>query len=73
MGGQPAQPDAGHVLRVLDHVVHVVRTVGARGAGLGTIGLPPTVLEALARQVGFGRFRVLDFEDPANLSYEIRP
>jgi SAM-dependent methyltransferase len=43
------------------------------GAGLGTIGLPPRALEQLARDAGFARFRVHDFEDPANLYYEIRP
>jgi cyclopropane fatty-acyl-phospholipid synthase-like methyltransferase len=43
------------------------------GAGLGTIGLPPRALEQLARGAGFTRFRVHDFEDPANLYYEIRP
>lgn len=43
------------------------------GAGLGTIGLPPRALEQLARDAGFSRFRVHDFEDPANLYYEIRP
>jgi 2-polyprenyl-3-methyl-5-hydroxy-6-metoxy-1,4-benzoquinol methylase len=43
------------------------------GAGLGTIGLPPGALEHLARSAGFTRFRMHDFEDPANLYYEIRP
>jgi SAM-dependent methyltransferase len=43
------------------------------GAGLGTIGLPPQATEQLARDAGFTRFRVHDFEDPANLYYEIRP
>ncbi len=43
------------------------------GAGLGTIGLPPSATEQLAREAGFTRFRVHDFEDPANLYYEIRP
>jgi 2-polyprenyl-3-methyl-5-hydroxy-6-metoxy-1,4-benzoquinol methylase len=43
------------------------------GAGLGTIGLPPRALEQLARDAGFTRFRVHDFEDPANLYYEVRP
>lgn len=43
------------------------------GAGLGTIGLPPRVLEQLARDAGFTRFQVHDLEDPANLYYEIRP
>ncbi len=43
------------------------------GAGLGTIGLPPRALEQLARDAGFRRFQLHDFEDPANLYYEIRP
>lgn len=43
------------------------------GAGLGTIGLPPQALEQLARDAGFTRVRVHDFEDPANLYYEVRP
>jgi SAM-dependent methyltransferase len=43
------------------------------GAGLGTIGLPPRALERLVREAGFTRFQVHDFEDPANLYYEIRP
>lgn len=43
------------------------------GAGLGTIGLPPRALEELVREAGFTRFRVHDFEDPANLYYEVRP
>lgn len=43
------------------------------GAGLGTIGLPPRETERLARDAGFTSFRVHDFEDPANLYYEIRP
>jgi len=43
------------------------------GAGLGTIGLPPRALEQLARNAGFTRFQLHDFEDPANLYYEIRP
>jgi SAM-dependent methyltransferase len=42
------------------------------GAGLGTIGLPPRALEQLVRDAGFTRFRVHDFEDPANLYYEVR-
>jgi len=43
------------------------------GAGLGTIGLPPGAAERLARDAGFTRFRVHDFDDPANLYYEVRP
>ena len=43
------------------------------GAGLGTIGLPPRAAERLARDAGFTRFRLHDFEDPANLYYEVRP
>jgi SAM-dependent methyltransferase len=43
------------------------------GAGLGTIGLPPRALEQLTQDAGFARFRMHDFEDPANLYYEVRP
>jgi hypothetical protein len=43
------------------------------GAGLGTIGLPPGAVERLTREAGFTRFRMHDFEDPANLYYEVRP
>ncbi|HZU74541.1 MAG TPA: class I SAM-dependent methyltransferase [Acidimicrobiales bacterium] len=43
------------------------------GAGLGTLGLPPSRLEALCRQAGFTRFLRHDFDDPANLYYEVRP
>jgi SAM-dependent methyltransferase len=43
------------------------------GAGLGTIGLPPRALELLARDAGFTRFHVHDFDDPANLYYEVQP
>lgn len=43
------------------------------GAGLGTLGFDPVRAEAMCRQAGFGRFRMHDFEDPANLYYEVRP
>ena len=43
------------------------------GAGYGTLGLPPAVMEDLCRTAGFTRFRVHDFDDPANLYYEVRP
>ena len=43
------------------------------GAGLGTVGFTPTVAERMVRDAGFTRFTVHDFEDPANLYYEVRP
>lgn len=43
------------------------------GAGLGTLGLPPSRLERMCRDAGFSRFLVHDFSDPANLYYEVRP
>lgn len=43
------------------------------GAGLGMLGLPPSLLERMCRDAGFSRFRVHDFGDPANLYYEVRP
>ena len=43
------------------------------GAGLGTLGLPPRVMEGLAREAGFTSFRVIRLEDdPTHLYYEVR-
>jgi SAM-dependent methyltransferase len=43
------------------------------GAGLGTLGLPPSKAEQLARDAGFTRFRRLDVDHSVNAFYEIRP
>ncbi|MGH9047151.1 MAG: class I SAM-dependent methyltransferase, partial [Acidimicrobiales bacterium] len=43
------------------------------GAGLGTLGFDPQRAEAMCRAAGFNRFRMHDFDDPANLYYEVRP
>ncbi len=43
------------------------------GAGLGTLGLHRDLAESMCREAGFTRFRVHDFDDPANLYYEVRP
>ena len=43
------------------------------GAGLGTLGLHPTLLAQLTADAGFTRFEVHDFDEPANLYYEVRP
>jgi SAM-dependent methyltransferase len=43
------------------------------GAGLGTLGFNPEVARKMTANAGFSRFRVLDFDDPANLYYEVRP
>ena len=43
------------------------------GAGLGTLGLPASRLEGMARAAGFTRFRKLDVDHPVNAFYEIRP
>jgi hypothetical protein len=43
------------------------------GAGLGTLGLPPSRLEQMCQEAGFSRFEVHDVGDPANLYYEVRP
>jgi 2-polyprenyl-3-methyl-5-hydroxy-6-metoxy-1,4-benzoquinol methylase len=43
------------------------------GAGLGTLGFPPTVCEQMGSDAGFSSFRILDFEDdPFNFYYELR-
>jgi 2-polyprenyl-3-methyl-5-hydroxy-6-metoxy-1,4-benzoquinol methylase len=43
------------------------------GAGLGTLGLHPELLEHMCRDAGFTRFEVHDVGDPANLYFEVRP
>lgn len=43
------------------------------GAGLGTLGLPPSRLQQMCREAGFSRFQLHDAGDPANLYYEVRP
>ena len=43
------------------------------GAGLGTLGLPPSKAEAMAREAGFTRFRKLPVDHAVNAFYEVRP
>jgi SAM-dependent methyltransferase len=43
------------------------------GAGLGTCGCPPSVVEQLGRNAGFGSVRELELGDPFNRLYELRP
>lgn len=43
------------------------------GAGLGTLGFNPVLAEEMCRAAGFSRFVIHDFDDPANLYYEVRP
>lgn len=43
------------------------------GAGLGTLGLPATLAERMAREAGFTRFETLDVEHPVNAFYAVRP
>lgn len=43
------------------------------GMALGTLGLHPDVARQLTSAAGFSRFAEHDFEDAANLYYEVRP
>jgi SAM-dependent methyltransferase len=43
------------------------------GAGLGTLGFNPDVARRMCGDAGFSHFAVHDFDDPANLYYEVRP
>ena len=43
------------------------------GAGLGTLGFNEQVARTMAAEVGFGRFRKLEYENATNSYYEIRP
>jgi hypothetical protein len=37
------------------------------------LGFDPNTAEAMCRQAGFTTFLMHDFDDPANLYYEVRP
>lgn len=43
------------------------------GAGLGTLGFNEEVAREMSAAAGFARFRRLDFDNPMNNYYEIRP
>jgi 2-polyprenyl-3-methyl-5-hydroxy-6-metoxy-1,4-benzoquinol methylase len=43
------------------------------GAGLGTLGFNPEVARRMCAEAGFAQFTVHDFDEPANLYYEVRP
>lgn len=43
------------------------------GAGLGTLGFNPDVARRMCAEAGFSRFAIHDFDDPANLYYEVKP
>jgi 2-polyprenyl-3-methyl-5-hydroxy-6-metoxy-1,4-benzoquinol methylase len=43
------------------------------GAGLGTLGLPASKAEAMAREAGFTRFRKMPVDHAINAFYEVRP
>jgi len=43
------------------------------GTGLGTLGFNPEVARRMCTEAGFTHFAVHDFDDPANLYYEVKP
>ncbi len=43
------------------------------GMGLGTLGFNPEVARRMTAEAGFTRFQQHDFDEPANLYYEVRP
>ena len=43
------------------------------GAGLGTLGLPASLLRRMAEEAGFTRFEPLDLAHPVNAFYVVRP
>jgi 2-polyprenyl-3-methyl-5-hydroxy-6-metoxy-1,4-benzoquinol methylase len=43
------------------------------GAGLGTLGLHPQLLQRMVEEAGFKRFETLDFGHPVNAFYVVRP
>ncbi len=43
------------------------------GAGLGTLGLHPALLEDMVHDAGFGKFQPIDFGHPVNAFYLVQP
>ena len=43
------------------------------GAGLGTLGFTEEVARRMTAEAGFGRFKRLEFDNPFNAYYEVRP
>jgi 2-polyprenyl-3-methyl-5-hydroxy-6-metoxy-1,4-benzoquinol methylase len=48
-------------------------SLAAGGAGLGTLGLPPSRLSELAQEAGFSHVRQVPIDDPFNNLYELTP
>jgi 2-polyprenyl-3-methyl-5-hydroxy-6-metoxy-1,4-benzoquinol methylase len=48
-------------------------SLASGGAGLGTLGLPPSRLTELARGAGFSHLRPVPIDDPFNNLYELTP
>jgi SAM-dependent methyltransferase len=48
-------------------------SLASGGAGLGTLGLPPSRLNELARGAGFSHLRQVPIDDPFNNLYELTP
>jgi 2-polyprenyl-3-methyl-5-hydroxy-6-metoxy-1,4-benzoquinol methylase len=79
IAGQPTpEENYGHPLAGLLYGFSVLDCLGCGtsaggGAGLGTLGLPEPVARQMATDAGFARFTVLDFDNPLNAFYEVRP
>ncbi|NNE72144.1 MAG: methyltransferase domain-containing protein [Acidimicrobiales bacterium] len=71
------ETDNGHPLLALYYGFSVTSCLQSAmsepdGMGLGTLGLHPARAEALVRDAGFESFVTHDFDDAANLYYEVR-
>ncbi|MBI4311570.1 MAG: methyltransferase domain-containing protein, partial [Chloroflexi bacterium] len=47
-------------------------SLAGNGQGLGTMGLPPSKVNELCKEAGFGSVRRLPIENPFNILYEVR-
>ncbi|MBI2170976.1 MAG: methyltransferase domain-containing protein [Chloroflexi bacterium] len=47
-------------------------SLAEHGEGLGTMGLPPSKVDELCKEAGFGSVRRLPLENPFNILYEVR-
>src|SRR5438132_1361521 len=72
-GAQVADVGCGAGVAVLEMPKAFPRSACHGGAGLGTLGLPPSVLRRMTEAAGFTRCEPLDLGHPVNAFYVLRP
>ena len=56
----------------VSEITELRRSLAEGGEGLGTLGLPESVLRALAAEAGFSAVRRVEMDNPFNSLYEVQ-